>query len=293
MTWRLLTGSSEDRLVEIACHRAAGPITVDGDLGKPAWRDVVRSPRFVDMVSGEPALYETRVACQWDDERFYVAYWVEEPQVKATLTERDSFIWNDNDVELFVAGDDCYYELEINAFGTVYEAFFVWQDALRRGSRFDRPELDLYSRDVDLLGGFQDASRWGRHPRGRRFAFLDFDLAGLETAVRVDGRINDPTTTDRGWTVEMALPWKSLAFLFDGRTLPPARGGDAALRLLALRGAARPRQAPAREPRLEPQPARRLRLAHPGELQRRPLHDAGRPYQRPDAGSGRRSATRR
>ena len=100
-------GVSEDRLVEIACHRAAEPIAVDGDLGKPAWRDAPRSPRFVDMVSGEPALYETRVACQWDDERFYVAYWIEEPQVRATLTERDSFIWNDNDVELFVAGDDC------------------------------------------------------------------------------------------------------------------------------------------------------------------------------------------
>ena len=120
--------------------------------------------------------------------------------MQATLTERDSFIWNDNDVELFVAGDDCYYELEINAFGTVYEAFFVWQDALVRGSRFERAGLDPMSRKVDLLGGFQDASRYGKHPRGRRFAFLDFDLAGLETAVRVDGTINDPATTDRGWT---------------------------------------------------------------------------------------------
>ena len=223
------------------------------------------------MVSGEPALYDTRVACQWDAERLYVAYWIEEPQVRATLTERDSFIWNDNDVELFVAGDDCYYELEINAFGTVYEAFFVYQDALRRGSRFDRAGLDPMSRDVDLLGGFQDASRYGKHPRGRRFAFLDFDLGGLETAVRVDGSINDPATIDRGWSVELALPWKSLAFLFDGRTLPPKRGRDAALRLLALRGAPRARPAAAAEPRLEPEPARRLRLAHPGELQRRPL----------------------
>jgi hypothetical protein len=42
--------------------------------------------------------------------------------------------------------------------------------------------------------------------------------------VKVDGRINDPTTTDRGWTVEMALPWKSLSFLFAGRTLPPKEG---------------------------------------------------------------------
>jgi hypothetical protein len=214
----------EERLTHITCHKASSRIVVDGDLAKPAWRDAERSPRFVDMVSGEPALYDTRVACQWDAERFYVAYWIEEPQVRATLTERDSFIWNDNDVEIFVAGDDCYYELEINAFGTVYEAFFVWQDALVRGSRFEKAGLDPMSRKVDLLAGFQDANRFGRHPRGRRFAFLDFDLGGLETAVRVDGKINDPATTDRGWTVEMALPWKSLAFLFGGRTLPPKEG---------------------------------------------------------------------
>jgi hypothetical protein len=220
----MVYGVGEERLTHITCFRATSPIGIDGDLSKPAWHGVTRSPRFVDMVSGEPALYDTRVACQWDADRFYVAYWIEEPQVKATLSERDSFVWNDNDVELFVAGDDCYYELEINAFGTVYEAFLVFQDALRRGSRFDRAGFDPMSRNVDLLGGFQDASRHGKHPRGRRFAFLDFDLAGLETAVRVDGRINDPSTIDRGWTVEMALPWQSLAQLFDGRTLPPKQG---------------------------------------------------------------------
>jgi len=217
-------GVGEESLTHVTCYRATGPIEVDGDLGKPAWRAAARSPRFVDMVSGEPSLYDTRVACQWDDERFYVAYWVEEPQVRASLRERDSFIWNDNDVELFVAGDDCYYELEINAFGTVYEAFFVWQDALVRGSRFERAGFDPLGRNVDLLGGFQDATRWGRHPRGRRYAFLDFDLAGLATAVRVDGTINDPSTIDRGWTVELALPWKSLEPLFDGRLLPPKAG---------------------------------------------------------------------
>src|SRR5262245_63926084 len=157
-------GIGADRLTHVTCQRASARIAVDGDLGKPAWRDAQRSPRVVEMVSGEPALYDTRVACQWDDERFYAAYWIEEPQVRATLTERDSFIWNDNDVELFVAGDDCYYELEINSFGTVYECFFVWQDALRSGGRFDRPDLDLRGPHVDMLGGFQDASRYGRHP---------------------------------------------------------------------------------------------------------------------------------
>ena len=93
-------GVGEDKLTHITSYRTPQPIAVDGDLAKPAWRDVPRSPRFVDMVSGEPALYDTRVASRWDAERFYVAYWIEEPQVKATLRERDSFIWNDDDVEL-------------------------------------------------------------------------------------------------------------------------------------------------------------------------------------------------
>jgi hypothetical protein len=217
-------GIAEDGLAHVTAYRAAQRIAVDGDLDKPAWRQAPRSARFVDMVSGEPALYETRVALQWDDERLYVAYWAEEPQVRATLTERDSFIWNDNDLELFVGGDDCYYELEINSFGTVYECFWVWQDAMTRGGRFDRPPFDLFGPDVDVLGGFQDASRWGKHPRGRRFGFLGFDLVGLETAVRVEGRINDPSTVDRGWTVEMALPWTSLAVLFRERRLPPREG---------------------------------------------------------------------
>jgi hypothetical protein len=217
-------GASADVLTHLDCPRATGPIRVDGDLEKPAWRQARRSPRFVDMVSGEPALYDTEVACQWDDAFFYVAYWVQEPQLRATLRERDSFVWNDNDVELFVAGEDCYYELEINAFGTVYEAFFVWQDALKPGTRWDRPEFDPRRGNVDVLGGFQDASRWGKHPRGRRFAFLDFDLAGLQTAVRLDGRINDPSTVDRGWTVEMALPWASLKVLFNDGRVPPREG---------------------------------------------------------------------
>jgi len=38
-----------------------------------------------------------------------------------TLTERDSPIYKNNDVELFIAGKHSYYEFEINAFNTIYE----------------------------------------------------------------------------------------------------------------------------------------------------------------------------
>jgi hypothetical protein len=35
----------------------------------------------------------------WDDENLYVSYWVEEPFVEGTLTERDSLIYRNNDVD--------------------------------------------------------------------------------------------------------------------------------------------------------------------------------------------------
>ena len=56
----------------------------------------------------------------WDAASLYVGYWVEEPFVEATRTERDAPIYTNNDVELFIAGRDAYYEFEINAFGTIY-----------------------------------------------------------------------------------------------------------------------------------------------------------------------------
>jgi hypothetical protein len=217
-------GAPEEALAHYTCLRTRDRIHINGNLDKPVWRSAPKSPRFVDLVSGEPGFYDTRMACLWDDWALYVGFWIEEPQVRATLTERDSFIWFDNDVEVFLGGDDCYYEFEINALGTIYEVFFIYQDALKRGSRFDRPEFDLYNRNVDVLGGFQDASRVGRHPRGKRWAFMDWDFPGLQSAVRVDGVINDPAHIDKGWTVELAFPWSGMASLVARQTFPPKEG---------------------------------------------------------------------
>ena len=215
----------ENRIAHYTSRRISGPLVIDGDLEKPAWKGAEKSRRFVDLVSGEPAFLDTRVASLWDAENLYLAYWIEEPAVRASLTERDSFVWYDNDVEVFLDGEDCYYELEINAFNTIYEVFFVYQDALKKGSRFDTPEFDLRERNVDVLSGFQDPSRYGKHHRGKRWAFMDFDFPGLKTAVKIDGKINDPYHLDKGWTVEIALPWAGFSHLLPGRTFPP-RPGD-------------------------------------------------------------------
>lgn len=72
-----------------------------------------------DLVSGERAIHDTQVAVLWDDDFLYLGYWIEEPNLQATLTERDAPIYTNNDVEFFIAGEDAYYEFEVNAFGTI------------------------------------------------------------------------------------------------------------------------------------------------------------------------------
>ncbi|MBO0936960.1 carbohydrate-binding family 9-like protein [Fibrella sp. HMF5335] len=221
-------GIPESETGQYTCRKITGPLTIDGDLTKPVWQQALRSPRFVDMVTGGPALYDTRSAALWDDTNLYVAFWAEEPFVAATQTERDSIVFLDNDLELFIDGGDCYYELEVNALNTVYEVFFIWKDAYQKGGRFDVPLFDVHQPNAMTFGGDYDRTGasfwWGRHPRGLRWAFLGYDMPGLQTAVRVEGVLNDPTHVDRGWTLEIAIPWQSLTWLANGRSLPPQPG---------------------------------------------------------------------
>jgi hypothetical protein len=181
------------------------------------------------MLTGAPAAMGTTAAVLWDDEALYIAFWAEEPAPAATMTERDALLFFENDLEVFIDGGDSYYELELNALGTIYEVFYVWRDAYARGSRWDAPRFDVHHPRVQSFGGDYPRDRgnfWsGNHPRGTRWAFLDYDLPGLEVKVAVDGAVNDPATPSRGWTAEVTIPWSGLGDLASGRSLPP-RDGD-------------------------------------------------------------------
>lgn len=200
-------------------YRAAEPIEIDGKLDETAWREAPVSPRFVDILTGGKVIHDTRAAVIWDDKYLYVSYRVEEPFVHAKFKKHNDLIYNDNDVECFIAGPDAYYEFEVNAFNTCYEAFFVWDDTYESSGLSKWPEF-ARSQLVPFNGvGFTI------HPRGGRLGNFNLALPGLRTAVHVDGTINNDTDRDRGWTVELALPWSSLRWLAtDGRSLPPKDG---------------------------------------------------------------------
>ena len=221
------------------CYRAAGPIVVDGRLDEPSWQLAPKSTPFVDIVTGEPAWFDTRVALLWDDDHLYFGFWAEETDVWGTMTKRDSKIWEENDLEVFIGGKDAYYEFEINALNTVYEVFWIWKDILKPGSPYyGRPEFDPATQRTMVLDGVGGHV----HPRGERWGFLDWDFPGMRSAVHVDGVVNSRANTDSRLDCRTRLPLAR-----PGRhrrwTLAASQGWRrVAHRLLALRKA-RPRRA--------------------------------------------------
>jgi len=176
------------------CYRAAGPVQIDGDLDEPVWAKAPWSDPFVDIEGGAKPKprFRTMIKMLWDDENFYIGAYLEEPQVWATLTRRDSIIFQDNDFEVFIDPDGdthAYYELEMNALNTVWDLFLV------------KPYRD---------GAPANIHAW--------------DIQGLKTAVKVNGTLNNPADKDKGWFVELALPWEILKEAADPKAAP--RPGD-------------------------------------------------------------------
>ncbi len=174
------------------CLPAESVPQIDGILDDPAWQDVPWTETFTDIegpLQREPRL-RTRARMMWDTEHFYVAATMMEPHVWGKLTQRDAVIYYDNDFEVFIDPDGdnhLYFELEVNALNT------VWDLMLIKPYRDGAPAIDAW------------------------------DIPGLQTAVQINGTLNDPSDTDESWTVEIAIPWAAMKGGAE-RPSPPAAG---------------------------------------------------------------------
>lgn len=160
-------------------QKITAPLTIDGIADEEQWGKASWTVDFSDITQGEkkPAHYATRSKLLWDDEYVYLYAEFQEPHVWATLKEHDSSVFQDNALEVFIDPDDDghnYMEFQINAFSTVW----------------------------DLLMGMPY--------RNGGSSLSDWDIKGLKKAVHIDGTLNDPTDEDRGWSIEVAFPIKSI-----------------------------------------------------------------------------------
>ncbi|MBW3540715.1 MAG: carbohydrate-binding family 9-like protein [Planctomycetes bacterium] len=159
------------------CRRATGEIAIDGRGDEEAWRtaatiDGFALPWLRDQP--RPAYTKTRARLLWDDDYLYFLAEMEDSDLYADVTEHDGRTWDNDVFELFFKPSreqPGYYELQVNAAGTVLDIFFP-----RRGS-----------------GGYQ------RYARDGEFH--------IEAKVARRGTLNNWRDRDTGWTVEGRIPW--------------------------------------------------------------------------------------
>jgi hypothetical protein len=99
------------------CRHIAAPITIDGHLDEQAWQtaEVFRDFRPPDGATRPSVSTEFRAL--WDDGNLYLAFVCIDPDIIATMTERDSGLYDEDCVEAFLStGDQLrrYYEFELS-----------------------------------------------------------------------------------------------------------------------------------------------------------------------------------
>ena len=160
-------------------HKVSDPPAIDGKLVDSAWQQTQWTDPFLDIRGADlpNPRFETRAKMLWDDDFLYIAAQLEEPHLWATIEERDAVIFQENNFEIFIDPDGDthnYYELEINALKTFW--------------------------DLMLTKPYRTGGR----------AINAWDIKGLEIGVDLQGTLNDPSDTDEGWTLEVAIPFDVL-----------------------------------------------------------------------------------
>ncbi len=167
-------------------HRAPSKIVVDGKPDEAAWSKAATTELHFPWEQAG-AKQKSVVRLLWDNDYLYAAYDCDDADVVAHFDQRDDPTYRDDAVELFLNPNPkqtFYYGLEMNAKGTLYDYFYAW------------PQLLL--------------------------ARLNF--TGVHLATHVRGTLNSTADTDKGWTLEVAIPWKNFEELT--KTLPPAKGSE-------------------------------------------------------------------
>jgi len=173
------------------CYRANAPLSIDGFAAENCWTKAEWTADFADIEGDTKPVprFRTRAKMLWDNENLYVFAELYEPDIWASLKQRDTVIFYDNDFEVFIDPDGDthrYYEYEMNALNTQWDLLLT------------KPYRD---------GGIPLTS-W------------NFDA--VRSAVTIARTLNNPSDKDTCWRVEIAFPLKSFA---DSSVVLPIKPG--------------------------------------------------------------------
>jgi len=166
--------------------RAQHAIHVDGRLDEAVWK--AAEPVRLGAKNGTEPKQATTARILWDDYYLYFAFDCEDSHIWSTMKKRDEPLYREEVVEVFIDADsdgETYLELEVNPLGILWDGYILNTGA-------------------------------------RRVGILAWNSFGIRWAVHLEGTLNDPSDTDKGWSAELALP---LTDIYTAPNLPP-RAGD-------------------------------------------------------------------
>jgi hypothetical protein len=156
-----------------AIPRAPSAPVIDGAFeDEAAWSGALSLEPFANTLTGEKAPRQTAVRVMWDDAALYVAMRADDDYLQSKYTQRDEELWHEDAFEMFLdpLGDKTDY----------YEI-----QVSPAGVVFDS-HLAAYRKNDNAWNG------------------------EIAAAAKIDGTSNDGKGDDKGWTAEVAIPWKSL-----------------------------------------------------------------------------------
>jgi hypothetical protein len=182
---------------------AESAIKIDGRLDEPAWKSAAEMDSFEFPWWEAGTQEQTQAKLTWDNEYLYVSFVCEDVYISAEHVERDSPVYYDDCVEVFTSPNPDQLEKYFNIEMNVIEA-----------------SLDFF------------------HPEGPGTK-TDWDPA-IQIATTVDGTLNDDSDLDRGWVLEVAIPFS--AFKDVAKNTPPHIGDVWRLNLNRLGGKTNPQK---------------------------------------------------
>ena len=188
----LLPGQSAERpgplapLPETEVRFTSTAIAVDGELREAAWAQAPVLELGFPWESQKGAKQKTRVRLLWDDQKLYLGYECEDTDITAQYEKRDDPTYSDDAVEAFLnprpEQTDVYLGFEMNARAVLYDYVY-----------------------------FQT-----------RYLFKRLNLEGVALATKLDGTLNARGDRDKGWTLEVAIPFREFEPL--AQNFPPKLG---------------------------------------------------------------------
>jgi hypothetical protein len=170
--------------------KAKGPITVDGKMDEDSWQNASVQPfSYFYRSDNTPEKQNTKFRMLWDNENLYLFYEMEDTSLTAREKNFDAKPYFDDCIEFFCmpVPDSIYmhFAFELNIWKVSYDFVILW--------KFNN----------------------GRH------VYINSYNPVYKAEVTYNGTINIDTDIDRGWRIELAIPFTAFSDFYSSYPAKP------------------------------------------------------------------------